>query len=116
MSDNRRSDNSDYCTKMKSEAGKHPCSRVNIILVPRPLFTSVAQKLCIHEQNACSFSSITSHRNRLLLLMKHLAVRILRRKYQIRQNKTPTGNNISGHRKCLFARGDMSDAGQRRQA
>jgi hypothetical protein len=41
----------------------------------RPL----AQKLCrcehIHDQNACSFSDIISHQNRLILFVKHLAVR-----------------------------------------
>jgi hypothetical protein len=29
----------------------------------------------------CLFSNITSHRNRLMLLMEHLAMRILTRKY-----------------------------------
>jgi hypothetical protein len=34
----------------------------------------------IHKQNVCSFFNITSHQNRLLLFVKHLAMRILSRK------------------------------------
>jgi hypothetical protein len=74
-----------YGTKMKSEAGPprvidspnfHRDTRV-----VRPPLTLVAPKLCrceywcIHEQNVCSFSNITPHRNHLLLFVKHLAVR-----------------------------------------
>jgi hypothetical protein len=42
----------------------------------------------IREQNVCSFLNITSHRKRLLLFVKHLAMRILTRKYRIRQQYT----------------------------
>jgi hypothetical protein len=36
---------------------------------------------CIHEQSMCSFANIASHRERLLLILKHLLVRILTRKH-----------------------------------
>jgi hypothetical protein len=32
---------------------------------------------CVHEQNVCSFSNITSHRKCLLLFVKHLALHFL---------------------------------------
>jgi hypothetical protein len=86
-----------YSTKMKSKAIEHriidssslPCdTRVKVTSVARPLLTPVAQTLykcehgvAVHEQNVCSFSNITSHRNRLLLFVKHSAMRILKRKY-----------------------------------
>jgi hypothetical protein len=88
-----------YCgTKIKSEAGPARVNsretRVKVTLVARPLLTPVAQKLyrcehgVIHEQNECSFSNITLHRNSLLLFVKSLAMHILRRKYRIRQQYT----------------------------
>jgi hypothetical protein len=48
--------------------------------------TPVAQvrTWCIHEQNVCSFSNITSHRNHLLLFVEHLAMRFLARKCRVR--------------------------------
>jgi hypothetical protein len=74
----------------------HPCvidspnlpryTRVKVTLVARPLLTPVAQicavrTWCIHEQNLFLFSNISSHRKRLLLFVKHLAIRIPTRKY-----------------------------------
>jgi hypothetical protein len=90
-------------TKMKSGAGPPSDTRVKVTLVARPLLTPVAQKLCRCEhgvfmsRNVCSLSNITSHRNRSLLFVKHLAMHIVTRKHRIR----PTGNTVSGHRKCL---------------
>jgi hypothetical protein len=68
-------------------------TRFKVILVARPLLMQVARKLCrcehcIHEQTARPFSNNTSHRNRFLLFVKHLAKRILTRKYQMRQQYT----------------------------
>jgi hypothetical protein len=93
---------------MKTEAGPQQRNRlsqapretqVKITLVARPLFT--LQKLCrcedgvaIHEQNVCSFSNITWHRNRLLLFVKHLAMRILTRKYRIIKQYTDWQQNF----------------------
>jgi hypothetical protein len=53
------------------------------ITAAKRLLSSVAQKpemraWRIHEQKVCSFSNITSHRNRLLLFVKHLAMRMLK--------------------------------------
>jgi hypothetical protein len=61
-----------------------------VTLVARPLLTPVAQKLCnammvCLRTELCSFSNITSHQNRLLLFVKHLAMDILTMKYRIKQ-------------------------------
>jgi hypothetical protein len=91
--------------KLKSEAGSPHVTdspnlprvtRVKITLVARPLRTPVAQNLCRCEYGVFTcrtcvlFSNISSHRNRLLLFVKHLAmcVRVLTRKYRIRQQYT----------------------------
>jgi hypothetical protein len=58
-------------------------TRVKVTLVSRPLRT-----WCVHEQNMCSFLNITLHRSRFLLFVKHLAMRVLTRKYRIRQQHT----------------------------
>jgi hypothetical protein len=39
---------------------------------------------CIQEQKVYASSNITSHRNRLLLFVKHLVMRTLTRKYRVR--------------------------------
>jgi hypothetical protein len=95
-----------YRTKKKSGGGLPPPLRhsVKVTLVPRPLLTPVAQKLykCEHSviTNVCSLSKITSHRNRFLLLVKHLATRILTRNYRTRQ-LYPDWQKISRHCQCL---------------
>jgi hypothetical protein len=43
------------------------------------------RKCRVHERSLCSFSNITSHGNRLLLLVKQLVMLILTGKYRIRQ-------------------------------
>jgi hypothetical protein len=64
-------------------------TRVKITPVARPLLKPVAQKAvqvrtrCIHEQNVCSFSNITLHRNNLLFFLKHLPMCTHTRKYRI---------------------------------
>jgi hypothetical protein len=75
-------------------------------MVARPQLKTVAQKLCACEHNVfrsrmCTFSNITSHRNNLLLFVKHLAVRILSWRSE-QDNNTPTGNKISRHWKCFW--------------
>jgi hypothetical protein len=45
---------------------------------------------CIHDYNVCSFSNITSYRNRLLLFVKYLSMRIVARKYRIRIHRLVT--------------------------
>jgi hypothetical protein len=59
--------------------------------------------LTLHMWTCCTcvpFFNMNSHRNRLLLFEKHLAMYTSTRKCWITQN-TPTINKISGHRKCL---------------
>jgi hypothetical protein len=50
----------------------------------------------MHGQSTRPFSNIsrTSHRNRLLLFVKHLAVRILTRKYRIMQHYADKEHNF----------------------
>jgi hypothetical protein len=62
----------------KNHKQAHPRdNQATVTLDARPLFSTAAQKLRKSEHNECSFSNINSHRNRLLLFAKHLAVRIL---------------------------------------
>jgi hypothetical protein len=108
-----------YGTKMKSEAQPHSCYRIYLTPPPHNTQPSHSRSLLllgrcssqlrktvqvitwfIQGQNVSSLSNITSHRNRLLLFVKYLAMRILTRKHRI---LTPTGK-ISGHRKCLSHR------------
>jgi hypothetical protein len=74
-----------YCKNTKSKAGPTTYSWpsnlrrdfwVRVILFARPLLTPAAQKLCRCERGVFtsrprSFSNITSHRNRSVLLVKH---------------------------------------------
>jgi hypothetical protein len=66
-------------------------TRVKVTLTARPLLKPTALKpcRCAHGvQNVCPFSNITSHRNRLQLFVKHLAMRIQTRKYRTRKQYT----------------------------
>jgi hypothetical protein len=86
-------------SNIKSEAGPHrviDCpnltrvTRIKATVVTRPLFTPVAQTLCGCEHDVFTnrtcvhFLTLRFHRNRWMLFVKHLAVRILTRKYRIR--------------------------------
>jgi hypothetical protein len=110
-----------YGTKIKSDVGPPhvihtpnlpPDTRVKVTLVARPLLTPTAQvrTRCIHQQNVCSSSKITSHRNRSLLFVKHLATRILTRNYWTRQQYTDWQLNFRTQE--VFATGNMSGVGQ----
>jgi hypothetical protein len=72
-----------YDTKMKSEACPHPWhssqGHPGCQTAAHASYANAVQvrTWCIHKQNVCSFSNITSHRNRLLLTVKRLATRIL---------------------------------------
>jgi hypothetical protein len=67
-------------------------TRVKVILITRPLLTTVAQQLCTCERGVFTsrmcVSNITLHRNHLLLFVKHLAMRVLTGKYRIRRQYT----------------------------
>jgi hypothetical protein len=76
----------------------HPCvrdspnhprdTRVKVILVATPLLTPFAQ-ICAGANMVYSRAErVFSHLNRLLLFAKHLATRILTRKYHILQQYT----------------------------
>jgi hypothetical protein len=74
-------------------------TRVKVIVVARPLLTPVEQKLCRCEHGvgyslAERVANITSHLNRLVLFVKHLAMRILTKKYRISQQYTDWFQNF----------------------
>jgi hypothetical protein len=72
----------------------HPTHESNSPLLRGHCYTAAAQKLCdwdvcrIYELNVCLLSKITSHPNRLLLLVEHLAMCSRKRKCRVRKRRT----------------------------
>jgi hypothetical protein len=94
-----------YGTKMKSEAGS-PLPNSLVTLEPRSpwLLGRYLRQLCKSyaganmvylRANVCSFSCITLHRNRLLPVVKHLAIRILIRSTEKDDTQTSNKNSVS---------------------